>query len=309
MHTLSYTISPVLQQTLKGIEVSRQHILLLPLSLVNELHYRWEANVSRIYYSLHLAHSPVNQREIARVLTSPNRRAMLPAETEIINYKFGIDYITREWFVNTKPVMPHALQTLYSIVADDKTRLPENEIMEMLIFLQTSRENPLVQAFIAYIQFSLMVPSSEVTGKMARLLPYLFLYKAGLDFRGLLVLEEYFYKNERLLRDLQAAIERRESVSVWIEHFVQSIASQLEVVEKAISQDSGNDSQKIWQLTERQKEILLSFDQPGLRITNRKVQQLFHISQITASRDLAKLSALSLLFSYGKGRSVYYTRA
>ncbi len=45
-----------------------------------------------------------------------------------------------------------------------------------------------------------------------------------------------------------------------------------------------------------------------MTITNKKVQKLFKVSQITASRDLAKLASVGLLFTHGKGRSVYYTK-
>jgi Fic family protein len=310
MNTLSYTISPLLQQTLKEIEVLRQSIILYPLSQGLQLRLNWEANIIRIYYSLHLAHSPVTEKEIVRILTAPGRQITQQSDKEIANYKRALDYISREWLVSDKPVMPQAIQTIYRIISDDKTHLPENNLMEMLVFLQTSRENPLIQAFIAYVQFGMLLPITDISGKVARLLPYLFLYKAGLDFRGLLVLEGYFYRNERLLREMQIAIEKKESISVWIEHFISEIANQLQEILKSLSQlQNTDDSLRFFTMTERQKEILTTFDQPGARITNKKVQQFFRISQITASRDLAKLSALGLLFPYGKGRSVYYTRA
>jgi Fic family protein len=50
-------------------------------------------------------------------------------------------------------------------------------------------------------------------------------------------------------------------------------------------------------------------DRPGTRITNKMVQKHFKVSQITASRELAKLATLGLIISIGKGRSIYYTKA
>lgn len=310
MHTISYTISPVLQQRLREIETTRQRILLHPLSRTSVIKLSWDATVSRIYFSLHLAHNMVTHKEIEQILASPGRHLLTTSEKEIVNYKRGIDFISRDWLVNAKPIMPSALQTLYKLVTEDKARLLEDELMEILVFLQTSREHTLIQSFIAYLQFTLAVPLNDVSGKVARLLPYLFLYKAGLDFRGLLVLEDYFYHNERLMRELYMAATNKESVTVWIEHFVDRIASQLEETANRLSQmDRTEITDKLFLLSERQKDILSSFDQPGARITNKKVQQIFRISQITASRDLAKLATLGLLFSYGKGRSVYYMRA
>lgn len=310
MHTLSYTVSPVLQQRLNEIEILRQKIVLFMLPPLTELELCWEANLSRIYYSLHLAHNPVTKRDIYKALTMPVKANTRSQNYEIIGYKRGLDYIRSEWLVNNKPIMPQAIRDLYKSVLDSKPHAIDATFMEILVFLQTSREHPLVQGFISYTQFMLSNNESDASGKIARLVPYMFLYKAGLDYRGLLVLEKYFYDNERLLKEMIAAINRNESISVWIEHFVQSVATDLdEVYQQLLQAHSSAGREKILRLTERQKEILSVFDQPGMRITNRKVQQAFRISQITASRDLSGLAALGLLFPYGKGRSVYYIRA
>jgi hypothetical protein len=309
MQTLSYTISPVLQQSLKAIDTLRQGVVLRPLSPKNEHRFRWEANLDRIYYSLHLAHTPVSKKDIIRVLSTPGKLKGQDAEVQILQYKRGLDYISQEWLVNDKPVMPQTVQKLYKLVTGERLPIQEQPLMEILVFLQTSNENPFIQAYIGFLQFSQLIPASDASGKVARLLPYLFLYKAGFDVRGLLILEEYFYKNERLLRDVQTVIERKESVTAWIEHFVNGVGEIVAGIEHHLSDGhEGVMPSTFWQLTERQKEVLSLFDRPGERITNRKVQATFKISQITASRDLARMSALGYLFPYGKGRSVYYMK-
>ncbi|MCX6732604.1 MAG: hypothetical protein NTV98_03635 [Candidatus Roizmanbacteria bacterium] len=50
------------------------------------------------------------------------------------------------------------------------------------------------------------------------------------------------------------------------------------------------------------------FSTPGAKVSNRMVQKKFKVSQITASRDLAKLADSGLIFAIGKGRSTYYTK-
>lgn len=311
MHTLSYTISPGLQAVFKKIEILRGEILLHPLSGSSEIKLRFNANIERIYYSLHLSGNMLTQKEIIQILMTPGKKLFEQKEREVINYKKGLDFITSVWLVNEKPIMPTDIIKLYKYVADSRPPVSENQIMEILVFLQTSREHSLIQAFISYIQFMLLFAEKESeSGRVIRLLPYIFLYKPGLDFRGFLVIEAYFYKNEKLIRELKEAAMRNESVTVWIEHFVSYIANQLEEISGRIVQvDKTEINSKTWNLSERQKEILTNFDQPGMRITNKKVQAVFRVSQITASRDLARLAALGLLFSYGKGRSVYYMRA
>ncbi len=67
-------------------------------------------------------------------------------------------------------------------------------------------------------------------------------------------------------------------------------------------------AQSYFELNDRQTSILNMLDLPQGSITNRKIQKAYKVSQITASRDLAKLTTLGFLFSHGKGRSVYYTK-
>ena len=61
-------------------------------------------------------------------------------------------------------------------------------------------------------------------------------------------------------------------------------------------------------LTERQKEIVRLSAHPEATLTNASLQKRFSVSQITASRDLARLTGLGLLFAHGRGRSIYYTK-
>jgi len=61
-------------------------------------------------------------------------------------------------------------------------------------------------------------------------------------------------------------------------------------------------------LNDRQNKILERLENPNLKITNKDVQKMFGVSQITASRDLSKMANLGILLPHGKGRSVFYTK-
>ena len=100
------------------------------------------------------------------------------------------------------------------------------------------------------------------------------------------------------------------NLSGIIEFYTNAVLQQSENIQKRLKEKKFDTEQQesFFHLTDRQKQILSLFDEPGLRLTNRKVQELFDVSQITASRDLAKLAELNLLFSSGKGRSVFYTK-
>jgi predicted HTH transcriptional regulator len=71
---------------------------------------------------------------------------------------------------------------------------------------------------------------------------------------------------------------------------------------------TSNVPQSFFHLTDRQKEIVVMMDRPQSSVTNRQVQKEFGISQITASRDLARLTTLGILYPQGRGRSVHYTK-
>ncbi len=70
-----------------------------------------------------------------------------------------------------------------------------------------------------------------------------------------------------------------------------------------------NKADSFFDLNERQKEIISLVDKPNSKISNKHVQKIFNVSQITASRDLAKLASLGLLFAISKGRSTFYTKS
>ena len=146
---------------------------------------------------------------------------------------------------------------------------------------------------------------------IALLMSYLFLYQHGYEFRGLLNLESYFAEHAKAFQEIVDASASRQNISAYLDHFILAMTIQSEKALKRI-QDKEFHMQygkAFFELTERQRQILSQLDEPGSRITNRTVQKLFRVSQITASRDLARLASLGLLFTAGKGRSVYYTKA
>jgi Fic family protein len=119
-------------------------------------------------------------------------------------------------------------------------------------------------------------------------------------------------KDENVFKENHKRALNTTSLTLWLEYFAESILEQTEEIFQSIKNPKTGmiDSGKSYcELNERQRSILSFLDQPQMTITNRQVQRKYKISQITASRDLTKLTNLGCLFSHGKGRSVYYTRA
>lgn len=312
MKELSYNLSLALKEHLKRIEILRTEILLTPLSQKIELQLRREAVVLRIFSSLKLIGKSLTKNQVQKMLAFPPRKPSME-EKEIIKYKKALDYIQQNWLVCKENVTSQDLLALHDLAHSGQFRIPEGNIKRFLEYLQVNPENPVVQAAIAQAHIVATSPFAHNNGSTARLLAYLMLYKSGYDFRGLLVLEETWEREPEFFRNnLQAAIEKG-NLTLWIEFFAQSVISSLEKALTLVTTDGSRPinrllPQSFWDLDERQKAILAYLENPGTSITNRKVQQMFKVSQITASRNLAKLLNLGLLFSHDKGRSIYYTK-
>jgi len=132
----------------------------------------------------------------------------------------------------------------------------------------------------------------------------------GFVSKGLLCLDEYFKKDFVGYRENVEAVLGNKNLTLWLEYFAGAVVTQLEkTLTEVLSEKYSLDvTRNFFELNDRQKEIMSILDQPNVVISNKKVQKMFKVSQITASRDLSRLSTLGLLFTHGKGRSVYYTK-
>lgn len=310
MLNISYTISPKLIKYLSRIENLRKVIHLTPLTQNTKLKLRWESTLNRIYASLALSGNSLKRMDMAKLL-SQNKKRLSKEEQKVINYKIAIDYILQNWLGSSNPIDSEAIIVLSKIIGQDRLSAPKEELTHLFEYLTAKQENPIIQAAIAYIELMKMQPFTSNNQIIASLASTLFLHKYGYDFRGFIAYEaewigdySYFKENLKLALDIP-------SLTLWLEYFALCVLHQLEKLDQSLSRSNQTitDSPKaLWELNDRQKSILAYLDRPDITITNRKIQEKYDISQITASRDLGKLTSLGLLFSHGKGRSVYYTR-
>lgn len=308
MLNLYYSLSMPLKESLGRIEQLRRQILLTPIPPKRELRLRWEAALLRIYWSTHLSGNPLSKSDMAKLISGQTKKKLNQVEKEVVNYKKALDLISGEWLVSDKNVQPKAILELYNLACSGRFRGSEADLRQMLAYLQTSSENPVIPAGAAAIYFIKLTPFTYENDKIGRLTSLLFLYKAGYDFRGMLYFEEYF-KNDpvRFGQVLQAP---GGNITLWLEYFALGIVNQLEKALAKITSDATQSSMppSFWGLNERQKEVLIILEQPSISITNKVLRKRFKVSQITASRDLVKLANLRLVLAHGKGRSVYYTK-
>lgn len=313
MINLSYNISFKLKESLKEIDSLRAAILLSVIPPKIELEIRWEALLDRIFSSLNLAGNPLSKSQMEKILTNPSTKVQ-PEEKAVLKYKNALDFISQNWMAEPQPVTTKALIALHNLYSLGKLRSSETALNDFLNYFQVNPEHPIVQSAVGLAQVTSLSPFSNSNGITARLLAYLILYKHGYDFRKMLVFEKDWQKEPEVFRDnLQRAIKNG-NLTLFLEYFAQSVANQLKELHHLLNTNPGQGKKSAastsepWNLDDRQKAILNYLERPEINITNRKVQKMFKISQITASRDLAKLARLGLVFSHGKGRSVYYTK-
>ena len=314
MTDLSYNLSPVLKDRLEKADTLRKEILLAPIPPSLKLKLHWNTLIDRIVNSLALSEIEVKKTEIVKVLSSYGTglgEARSEEAQDIVNYKKAFDYIQHNWLVSKRNVTVKDILILYDIVSDGELLITQASLQEILDYVQARDDHPIIQGGLASIGTLKAQPFSTDNEKLSRLIYYLFFYKYGYDILGFIELEEVWVENKvGYLESLRIGVNAT-SVTIWLEFFANSVVLQLESVYKSIESGSSeswerNDSTS--EISDRQKKILSLIDQPGSTITNRTVQKKFNVSQITASRDLSKLTLLGLLFHHGKGRSVYYTR-
>jgi Fic family protein len=318
MAVLSYNLSPKISGHLKNIDLLRQKILTTPISPKNELRLRWEANLQKLYWSLVLSGNNLSKTDMITLIAFQWEDKLTVPQKEVVNYKKSLDYIRENWWVNPKPVTSSVIMKLYDLSCKATTppsvnsfKAAKTDIDKFLEYLNTGSEHPILQAAIAQIHILGIAPFASGNGRVSRLLTYLYLYKTGYDVHEQLVFDDHLRSDLLALREAVESVRRYKTLTLWFEYFTEGVEKNLIKVYEDLSspQFKTHLTQSFWKLNERQKKVLNILEQPGERITTKKVVELFKISPITASRDLSKMEKLGILFVHGKGRAVYYTRA
>ncbi|MBI1863131.1 hypothetical protein HYS00_03355 [Candidatus Microgenomates bacterium] len=276
MKAFSYTKTPYLLEQIEKTEDLRRTLLLTPLSLKDSSFFRWKALVDRIHYSFLLKGTMRDKKTIEDLLQPHSLTHVTSIQKEMLRFKKTLDSVYYHWLVTNDAITLGTLQDVYNELYGEKFRIDDKELHYNLRYIQTNPDNPLIQAGLAYLIFLSHAEIGKEGALLSFIVPLMFLYKAGYDYRQFLVLEEY--QLNKLLKNISS---------------------------KDFNMDS---SHTLLDLNERQKAILSSLDEPGSKISNKLIQKTYRISAITAARDLAKLSNLGYLFPIGKGRSTYYTK-
>lgn len=310
MKNFSYTKTPELNNQLSKVEELRRELLLKALSPKLELKLQWQNLVRTIHFSLSITGNIIPESHVQKLISPEGKKHLSPKEKEVITYKKGLDYLYHNWLVNDEQITAKSIILLYQTVFEGSLKASESEINNALRYIQINPEHPLIQASLAQLMIFDIYPFSQNNELFSHLVFCMFLYKNGYDFRRMVVVEEFFFKDLSTFKNIISKMKRQTNVTEWLEYVVASFVAQLTNVLKtvAIEKQSPSILPYYLQINDRQQQIINYLSQPGSKINNATVQKMFKISQITASRDLAKLTSLGLVFPLGKGRSIYYTK-
>ncbi len=315
MAILSYNLSDIIQSNLHSIEDLRTKVLITPLKPRQEQKIRWEANINKSYWGLKLAENPLTKSQMSKLMSKPVSKKLNNHEKEVLSYMNTLNLIREYWTAHNQALTPKNILEIYDLSCKEVFgstasyyKSKTDEIKKILNFIESGKDHPVIKAGLLQIEIIKLSPFENGTGRVAKLLSHLMLARFGYDLRGLLVLEDYYRNDLVSLKEATTSIEKHKNATKWLEYFTEGVKQGMEKTLKLLTTIDNSKSGSLWRLTDRQKKILDSFNNPESKITNKIIQKNFKVSQITASRDLSKMVNLGVLLPHGKGRSVFYTK-
>lgn len=311
MKSLSYTRSVALTTAIQSLDTLHTQLVLIPLSPRNELQLQWDSANQKIQHLLALGGRTISVQQINDYLLHRAQKSSLPFTAEIDGYRRAFDYLYHKWLVQTKVVEQQDIVEFFQYVFPSETLTGDvDELRASLHYIQINPEHPIIQASLAQILILSLSPFSAYNEQFSHLVFLMFMYKYGYDMKRLPVYEEQYVIDLTNYKNMILQSSRLDNVTPWLEYVSQRalIALQKTVTTVQQTKQIFSRTNDLFSFNERQELIMSLFALPGAKITNRIVQKKYKVSQITASRDLAKLANGGLIFALGKGRSTYYTK-
>ena len=306
---VSYTVTPFLKSELHTIEEIRNKNLLYLTPPSVERKLAWETKIYRTYFMLTSSDKKVRKSRLDQIFRETTPKKNIPEVEELAyRYKQAQDYIEQNWTLERGHVSENDIKRIHHTLTSGPAQ-KVRDIKAALEFIQSTPEHPIIQAALAYEMLLPLFEDKELAGRIATCASYIFLYKGGYDMKRQLIIEEYLTRDQEAHTQAAEAAFDTGNLSPFLDQFVNAIRTQAEAAFQKRMEESDNSAsiRALYKLNDRQKQILTLLEEPGGRLSNKNVQKLYDISQVTASRDMAKLVHLGLIRPHGKGRSVYYT--
>lgn len=188
-------------------------------------------------------------------------------------------------------------------------------LQEMLDWLQHHTQNihPIVTAGLLHYQFVTVHPFTDGNGRLTRLLTQLHLYQRKYDFKKILVLDEYYYRNRKqyyqaLDTGPTFASRKHADLTPWLEYFTAGFVEEArKVKENLLAMGFAkklNSKEQIF--LDKDQVKMMDFVATTGKITSADVVDILQIPKRTAQAKLKELSDMKLLQMKGKGPATYY---
>ena len=225
---------------------------------------------------------------------SPSIKKRVSAEGQLaLTYQQTDEQLYEEWFATEKRVYAEDIATVHALLfrhvpkGERGTRVTAHgrELEQLLTYIQLGTEHPVIQAGIIAAQLPIIAPFTAGNRLTAHAVSTLFLYKHGHALRRMGAIEQVWCDDRAAYEKARASTTESKSLSAWLRFYATSAATAAKATAKTVSTASFHTDipASFWDLSDRQKAILSILDQPDATITNKKVQSLFNVSQITAS--------------------------
>lgn len=180
---------------------------------------------------------------------------------------------------------------------------------DLVAWLSAEQEtNAVLVSGIAQFQLVHIHPFLDGNGRTARLLSTLCLYRTGYDFKRLFTISEFYDRNRAAYyQAIQSVRERGMDFTVWLEYFVEGLATQMREVQERGERVIRRDVlvQK-FRLSDRQRIALgQALEYGGLTIQDYEAL-CPGVSRRTLQRELKVMVSKGLLAPEGATNRLYY---
>lgn len=189
-------------------------------------------------------------------------------------------------------------------------------INELLTWLQHSEKDklhPIIRAGIFHLQFVSIHPFPDGNGRITRLLTQYILYKAGWDFRKIIVLEDFYNTDRQEYYNAENEIQGQkyhegQDMTNWLDYFVLGFLVEARKVRDGIKSVGFNKTDAQSQVFLDKDEIqIMDFLSTTGQVTSQDVVEILKIAKRTSQLKLKNLVEKKLIKMEGKGPASYYT--
>lgn len=344
-----YTVTPKIISNLTEIAQIKSIVERSRVLPLNELELKRQAILRMAHTSTSIEGNKLAQFEVSKVIAGEQVRANQKDVTEVKNYYRSLRLLdkmsSQKQDITSREILSLHEMVVTGLVEKEKTgkfrpstiyivdiekggretvrfqgppaRQVPSLAKELLAWLRRAKRNtihPIIRAGILHLQFVTIHPFTDGNGRVARLLTQLELYRAGWDFRKILVLEDYYNQDRRAYYKAENDVQGKKfnpdiDFTTWLEYFTTGFLAQAKKVQdqiQSISFGKGKTSQE--QIFLDSSEIkIMDFASTNGRITSDDVVDILKLTKRSAQLKLKKLAGLGLLKMEGAGPSTYYT--